>query len=298
MPLQVSDFPSNANEQIAYAAEAIGRSAARRTVFDVIHTDKRQIKTVQYIAEKGGLTRKQVLDAAKQLVNKGLVEQVKENGDTAYKKNQSLHSHKKQILALAGDKKRLATFPTKRKVAIGLPATIKLATRGAEIQQITLDDIGSFKKAHLVEPEEYLPSAISEYAFKKGVQRILGEPGKFTDWGGEKNDLLTTRLRIDGRRRTAAFAFKGPGTTGTLTPAKMGKNGDQILRLFQSSADVFIVQYWRDIAESVLDLMKNLATAKSVMHGQKVWYGLIDGVDSNRLYQAYSETFLSNRASK
>lgn len=77
---------------------------------------------------------------------------------------------------------------------------------------------------------------------QEGMQQVLGEKGKFQDWGGEGNDLWTTRLRLGGKRRATAFAFKSGGTPGKLTPAKMGRNGDQIQRLFQSPADVFIVQ--------------------------------------------------------
>jgi hypothetical protein len=71
----------------------------------------------------------------------------------------------------------------------------------------------------------------------------------------------------------------------------MGKNGDQIQRLFQSTAEVFFVQYWQEIDESVLDQMKQLAIAKSLMDGRRVWFGIIDGQDSNRLYRAYQKRF-------
>lgn len=161
----------------------------------------------------------------------------------------------------------------------------------AQVEQITVDDVGTFKKVRRTTSTEHLPSTLSEAAFKKGIQAILGEPGTFRDWGGEKNDLLSTRLTVDRRRRTVAFAFKGPGTTGRLTPRKMGKNGDQIQRLFQSPADVYIVQYWREIDESVLEQMKALATAKSATSGRKVWFGLIDGYDSRRIYDAYPHAF-------
>src|SRR6266852_1195312 len=38
-----------------------------------------------------------------------------------------------------------------------------------------------------------------------------------------------------------------PATTGPLVPGKMGKNGDQIQRLFGSPAQVFFVQYEEEI---------------------------------------------------
>ena len=80
---------------------------------------------------------------------------------------------------------------------------------------------------------------ISEKAFKNGIMKLIGETGNFQDWGGEPNDLYTSKLRHKGKRRAIAFAFKGPGTAGVLTPKKLGKNGDQIQRLFLSPAEIF-----------------------------------------------------------
>ena len=130
-----------------------------------------------------------------------------------------------------------------------------------------------------------------EMRFKKGIAKILGEGGRFRDWGGERNDLYTDRVRLAGRRVPAAFAFKGRGTRGVLTPKKMGKNGDQIQRLFKTPAEVFLVQYWGQVDESVVEQMAEFAKAKSAVEGSTVYFGVIDGDDSNRLLQAYPKAF-------
>lgn len=44
----------------------------------------------------------------------------------------------------------------------------------------------------------------------------------------QRPDLYTTRLRVAGGQKTSAFVFKGKGLMGLLTPARMGKNADQI----------------------------------------------------------------------
>jgi hypothetical protein len=88
-----------------------------------------------------------------------------------------------------------------------------------------------------------------------------------------------------------AFAFKGPATKGKLTPGKLGKNGDQIQRLFGSAADVFFVQYHDQIDESVVEQMKRLAIANSVTEDKLVMYGVVDGDDTNRLIAAYPKQF-------
>jgi hypothetical protein len=110
------------------------------------------------------------------------------------------------------------------------------------------------------------------------------------DWGGESNDIFTTRITVGGRRRRAAFALKGPAKTGPLVPGMMGKNGDQIQRLFTSPAQVFFVQYEGEIKESVVHLMSQLALAKAATE-REVFYGVIDLKDTYRLRLAYPSAF-------
>jgi N-acetylglutamate synthase/N-acetylornithine aminotransferase len=52
-----------------------------------------------------------------------------------------------------------------------------------------------------------------ETQFKQGFQPVIGEQGTCKDWGGERNDLWTTRLQLKSTRVSAAVAFKGPGIT-------------------------------------------------------------------------------------
>jgi len=58
----------------------------------------------------------------------------------------------------------------------------------------------------------------------------------------------------------------------------MGHNGDQIQRLFPYPADVFIVQYWNQIDESVVEQMRQFAIAASVKEARRIYFGVIDGV--------------------
>lgn len=298
MAIQVSDSVSNRNEQIENAAKAIGQSARKRAVFEAIHHHKKPAKTVTEISQRTKLTRIAVLQAGGELARKLGLEQVKVNGEVAYKKSDFLQQHKNEVLSLAGNKTKLANYPTKRNPGRTKVKVIQVPVSTADAVQITIDDIGNFSRVRKLASAGYLPSDLSEKTFKKGIQAILGEPGAFTDWGGERNDLLSTRMSIDGKRRTVAFAFKGPGTKGALTPGKMGKNGDQIQRLLQSSADVFIVQYWQEINESVLEQLRALATAKSATSGKKVWFGIVDGFDSRRIYDAYKAKFLTSARKK
>ncbi|HVA14677.1 MAG TPA: hypothetical protein VNF99_15630 [Stellaceae bacterium] len=290
--IEVSDSISNLNEQLEVAAKAVGRSEVRRKVFSAIYYHKAKRKTVSQIVERTKLPRLRVLQEARHLARKGVVRQVKVPGaETAYEMIEIFHAHKPQILSLAGNPKKLADLPTKRKLRVASVKVVTIPATTAKVRQITIDDVQSFAKVRKVSTSDYLPPSLSEDRFKRGVQAIVGEPGKFKDWGGEKSDLYTTRLRINGKRIPAAFAFKGPGLKGKLVPGKMGKNGDQAQRLLQEEAQVFFVQHWREIDPSVADLLQRLATAKSVTNGSQIMFGIIDGNDSERLRLAYPDKF-------
>ncbi|MGO8917179.1 MAG: hypothetical protein ACLQJR_14835 [Stellaceae bacterium] len=289
--IEVTDSLSNSPEQIEIAAKTLGRNKARRAVFDAIYHHKSQIKTVGKIAQVTRLKRMRVLQEGRHLAQKGLVRQTKKDGDTAYEKIGFFHAHKRQILALAANPRKLAKLPTKRMVVVALPRTVSIPSTGAMVRRITIDDIETFARVKKLRISGSLPASLSEKRFKLGIQAIIGEPGEFKDWPGEKSDLYSTRVKINGRRLAAAFAFKGPGEKRKLVPGRMGKNGDQMPRLFQEEADIFFVQHWREIDPSVIDLMRNLAIAKSVTTGKRIFYGVIDGQDSERLRLAYASKF-------
>jgi hypothetical protein len=288
--IEVSDSLSNTEEQIERAAKIVGRGERRR-VFEAIYHHKAKVKTVGEIAHKTELSRLRVLQEGRHLSRKGIVRQTKKDRDTAYEMIGFFHANKREILRFAADPKKLAKLPTKRRLGAMVPKFVTISSAGANVHRITIDDIRSFAKIKGVNGAESLNPSLTEAQFKRGVQAIIGEPGQFKDWGGEKSDLYTTRIRIKAKRLAVAFAFKGPGEKGKLVPGRMGKNGDQAQRLFQEDADIFLVQHWREIDPSVIELMRNLAVAKAVTTGKCVWYGVIDGKDSQRLYLAYPTCF-------
>lgn len=296
-PLSTSDFASNAPEQIEHVARLVGRSAHKRAVFEAVYYHKAKARTVNEIAKKTGLTRIQVLKAGSALAGTAF-DQIDHNGDIAYARRREYHKHKKQILKLGGSREKQAKWPTKRKVVVNLPKSVAIPSAGAKVKRVYIDDFASFGKVKKVNGADSLPPEVSEDQFKRGVQAIVGEPGEFKDWGGERSDLYTTRLRLNGKRLSTAFAFKGPGLKGKLVLGKMGKNGDQLPRLMQEEADVFFVQHWREIDPQVVETMRNLAIAKSVTTGKPILYGTIDGKDSHRLYLAYPAEFTPRTAAR
>jgi len=290
MILPVTDSRSNKNDQIRYAVEALGRSKDRLKVFKAIYKGKKAIKTVSEIAKITRLSNIRVLQEAGKL--NGVVHAVKEVGsETGYRKDPFYKTNRTTILRLAGNPKKLAKLPTKTHPRVhGATKTVIIKGVGRQVKtkEIFIDDIDSFTAVRKIRSSAiagYIP--IDEKQFKLGIQKLLGEQGKFTDWGGEKNDLLTSRIYLGGQRIAAAFAFKGRGMRGALTPAKMGKNGDQIQRLFESAAKIFFLQYWAGIDERVREQVQAFATLTSLRLGEKILFCLIDGGDTARLIQAY-----------
>lgn len=288
----VSDARSNKEEQIVYAAEAIGSSKDRAAVFEAISFGRAKVKSVSEIAARTGLQRKRVLEEGRKLVNKQVVEQTTKGGETAYSKDSFLAAHRGQVLRLATNRKARAAIPKKRTPKPSGQVIVKstVPARWVKTRLVTIDDIDSFAKVKTVASGTGV-KALSEQKFKKGLQAVVGEKGTFRDWGGEKSDLWTTRLRVGGRRRSAAVALKGPGLRSKLTPARMGRNGDQIQRLFTSSADIFLVQHWREIDESVVVQLETFSKVKALATGEEIMFGVIDGEDSKRIAAAYPKEF-------
>lgn len=293
----VTDVRSNPKDQIAHAAELLRRSPLRRKVFLAIYRGKRKVKSVTDLMSATKLDRITVLKQGRVLADNRIVKQLKLDGETGYEKDRFYGQRRGRILSLATNKKALERFPTKTspRLASGVVKldVIRVSRSFLKISRVTIDDFDTFSRVKRKGSTPVVPMRPPrEDTFKRGVQRIVREPGKFTDWGGEKNDLFSTRLKLNGRRMHAAFAFKGKGQrVAKLTPKHMGKNGNQIQSLFSSPAQVFLLQYWREIDQSVLEQMQEFAKAKSVSSGERIYYGIIDGNDSVRLISAYPSQF-------
>jgi len=299
MVINVSDTASNRRDQIANFAEILRNAPSKQAIFEAVYRGKKRVKTVEEIANATPFSAKRVTELAKPLARgEKLFEQGRERIDgkthTIYRKLDFVEANKRKILQLAGNKKKLESFHTKTNPKLtkaGARITISVPFK-AKPEFINVDDVDQFRKVKSVSLSAAMPGPerLPEKRVKQGLLKLLGESKNPKDWGGESNDIFSTRLKVKGRLRRAAFALKGPAKTGPLVPGKMGKNGDQIQRLFDSPADVLFVQYEGEIAESVIGLMQNLALAKAVLRGQ-VFYGVIDKADTRRLRLAYPKAF-------
>lgn len=162
-------------------------------------------------------------------------------------------------------------------------------------ERLFVEDIDSFIKVRDVNPSmvsQFMKDGrveLSEDQVQLGLEAILDVTFHKKDWGGEINDLYTANLKLNGNRRPSAFLLKGNGLTKKeMAISDCGKNGDQILRLCQSPAQLFIIQYVGPISESVIGDMHSKILALRAT-GNNANYLIIDGQDTARLLYAYGK---------
>lgn len=161
--------------------------------------------------------------------------------------------------------------------------------------RLYVEDIDSFRKVRDVNPAtvlDVLPDGYfdrSEDSIQTALERILSVPFHKKDWGGELNDLYTANVLINGVRHETAFLLKGNGLRSKIMEIKhCGVNGDQILRLSNSPAKLFVIQFVGRISESVVsDIDGKVRQARA--QGKDVWYCIMDGQDTARVFRAYGE---------
>lgn len=160
--------------------------------------------------------------------------------------------------------------------------------------RLYIEDIDSFRKVrdinpsmvqHLMKDGNYLDK--QEDVIQLGLEKILDVNLHKKDWGGETNDLYTANLVINGSRTATAFLLKGNGLKRrSMEIRDCGKNGDQILRLCDSPAELFVIQFVGGISESVIKDIEGKVNQLR-LQSKKAYYCILDGQDTARLLYAY-----------
>jgi hypothetical protein len=291
MPHQVADIGSNLPENLQRWAESISHAGGKRRIFEIIYSSARKTWTSQEIsaASNGRVSQKKVSEHCQKLVGEGMLHRRGAHPIT-YEKVHEVQHYKSRILRLAGDPVKRRTLATKRSAVV----KVKIAsggTRGRAIE-ITVDDIEQFSKVRKSRAAGARLKPISERRFKKGLQRLFRDTGDYPDWGGERDDFFTNKLKLRGRRHSAAFALKGPGVgVKVMTPAKWGKRGDQIQRLLSAPATVFLLQFEGQIDEGSIEQLRKFAEHRAHGSLETLYYGYIDRDDSLRLRHGYPLAF-------
>jgi hypothetical protein len=166
--------------------------------------------------------------------------------------------------------------------------------------RLYVEDIDSFVKVRDVNPASvarflhngYLD--LPEDVVQVALEQILDVPFHKKDWGGELSDLYTANVTINGARTATAFLLKGNGLKKRVMEiADCGKNGDQLVRLFDSPARLFIVQFVGEVSESVIKDVEGKVNDLRA-RGTPACYCIMSGQDTARVFCAYGKVLLPN----
>ncbi len=303
MPIQhTTEFSATSEETIQKIATELSGSDRKYKIFKAIYSGGNKPKAAAALAARTLLTEQVVLQLATPMANQQYFEKLKHEGRVAYKKHHHINAVKDKILRLAKNPARLEQHVSSRTPKQTVLVTVDSRKRvEISVREIFIDDVEEFQDVLDLKPAKLpilVPARLPEKIFKYGIASVLGNQGKFQDWGGEKNDLYSTHVTIGGRRISTAFALKGPAAAPPLTIAKLGKNGDQIPRLFSTTAEAFFVQFEGPIEEAVKEDMVAHAIKKSKETGKEILYGLIALEDSHRLRVRYATHFTEDSVPK
>jgi hypothetical protein len=131
------------------------------------------------------------------------------------------------------------------------------------------------------------PLPVYEVDLKRMLLEILGETEIPTDHGGERSDVFSTNVYLDGERIATSFVLKGPSKSGELTPRDYGKNGDQLQRSFTQPASLHIIQTNAGLATSVREAMNGYVLNARDRGDMSAVASLWDGTDTARILAAY-----------
>jgi hypothetical protein len=292
---QVTEFSASSEETIHKIAEELATSERKLKVFEAVYSGGNRPKNAAALAALTGFTETVVLQLATPMAHQQYFETLKHEGRVSFKKFHHINAKKDKILRLAKNpaqlKKHVTTRTPRQTVLVQVDSRKRTEI---SVSELFIDDVEEFKDVLDLKPSKLptlVPARLPEKIFKYGIASVLGNQGRFQDWGGEKNDLYSTHVTIGGRRISTAFALKGPATAPPLTIAKLGKNGDQIPRLFSTTAEAFFVQFEGQIEEAVKEDMVAHAIKKSKETGKEILYGLIALEDSYRLRVRYASHF-------
>ena len=140
--------------------------------------------------------------------------------------------------------------------------------------------LGHLKNGRLELPEDAIRTALED---------ILAVPFKSEHSPAELNDLYTANVKICGRHVPTAFMLKGPGVrTPKLEIKHCGKTGNQLVKLFDSPAELFVIQFVGNVSEHVIKDVEQKTEARRAA-GKPASFLVLNGQDTARLLMAYGK---------
>lgn len=151
----------------------------------------------------------------------------------------------------------------------------------ARVREVSAASVSAYLKDGYVNlPEDTVQRALEE---------ILAVPFHKVDCPNEYNDLYTANVLIGGTRKQTAFMLKGNGLRKNMMEIRdCGKNGDQVVRLFQSPAVLFVIQFVGNVSEAVINQAEG-EVARLKTQSREAQFLIMDGQETARLMAAYGK---------
>ncbi|MBB6158543.1 hypothetical protein HDC30_005801 [Pseudomonas sp. JAI115] len=167
---------------------------------------------------------------------------------------------------------------------ISIPSLLSF---GVPLQADEVDQFSTIDRTWTPNKAKFeLMRTIPEKRVKELICNLLEQESQ-NDWGGEESDIFTSGLMVGGKRMTGAFLLKGPAKFHPMTPKDLGKNGDQLYRLFNIPADVYIIQHCHTIEPSVRGMAEAFAIRRTLTAPCRLLF--LDGWDTARLLKAHGQ---------
>jgi hypothetical protein len=168
---------------------------------------------------------------------------------------------------------------------------VRIRPDASDFELVQIDDIDSFSIVRNIDPARVAgfsaPLKVNERVIKHCVHQLIGDPYIDCDWGGERSDVASGRVELDGQRVVAAFLLKGPSVAGPLYGSKLGSRGDQIIRLLEQRAQLSVIQHVDAIPGETVDQLRYGVIALRATSAVPAARGSAwDGVDTARLLLA------------
>ncbi len=199
-------------------------------------------------------------------------------------------SGRKNVFIFAFVREVSATEIELRPIFIGLKMILGQfgLNRTTDYLQVFAEDISEFSKCREVTRRSVKiddNKLIPETAVKKYFAEIIYQGFVPKDWAGEKSDLFCDHVHVGGQRCNAAFLLKGPSNFEPMTFRNIGKGQDQILRLYEEPAELFILQHCHYVKPEIYKLMRTFSSDFTRISR----YCIIDGEDTLRILKAYGK---------
>lgn len=168
--------------------------------------------------------------------------------------------------------------------AAGLPLPF---AQGLELQPDAITQFAQMDRAwRPAKAELEKMRDIAESTIKELMCNLLGEIEVPADWGGEESDVFSANLTVGTDRMTGAFLLKGPAKFHPMTPRDLGRNGDQLYRLFNIPARVFVVQHCHSIGPAVRKTAEAFALSRALIAPCRLVF--MDGLATAQLLRAHN----------